>query len=395
MPQESLVFLSGKRTPFGSNGGSLREVNPTELCVQSGKAALDQSKVDSAQIDHVVIGNVLHSAADSIYTPRHTGLKLGIPQHIPALGINRLCGSGFQVIVEAYHQILAGDTQAALVGGVENMSMSPYVLRKARWGMRLGHGEAEDMMTAALFDPYPRVPMAITAENLAEKYQISRDEVDQFALQSQLRTENAQKENRFADEICPFILKDRKGNETPIQKDEHPRSGMTMESLAKLKPIFKKDGVVTAGNASGIVDGAAMMVVSSETFASKNNLKPLGRLVSYGIVGCDPAIMGIGPAPATRKALDQAGMKLEQMDLIEINEAFSPQTLAVIKELGVNPEILNVNGGAISIGHPLAASGTRIMMQLFYELRRRKKKYGLGTACIGGGQGIALVVEAF
>lgn len=391
---ESLYFISGKRTPFGSYGGVLRDVNPSDLGTSASQAALMQAGVNPAQIDHVIFGNVLHSASDSIYTPRHIGLKVGIPQEIPSLGVNRLCGSGFQVVVEAFHQMLAGDTEIALVGGVENMSLTPYALRSARWGMRMGNSEVSDVMTESLTDSYVQAPMAITAENLAAKYKIARDAVDQFALQSQANTQRAQASGRFIEEITPFEMIDKKGKATQITVDGHPKPETTLEILTKLKPLFKKDGVVTAGNASGIVDGAAAMVVASESAVKKFKLKPLARLVSYGIVGCDPAIMGIGPAPAIRKALDRARMTLDQMDLIEVNEAFAPQALAVAQELGLAMDRLNVNGGAIAIGHPLAASGTRIMMNLIYELRHRRKKLGVGSACIGGGQGIALVVEA-
>jgi acetyl-CoA acyltransferase 2 len=368
---ETLVFVSGKRTAFGSNGGSFRDVNPTDLGVVASRAAVEQSGVGLNEIDHVIFGNVLHSAPDSIYTPRHIGLKLGIPQEVPALGVSRLCGSGFQVIVEAFQQMAAGDTRIALVGGVENMSMSPYVVRGARWGLRMGHAPMADTMFEALFDTFMQTPMAITAEKLAEKYSVSREDADLFALRSQRLCSEAIEAGRFNEEIVPY----------PV--------------LAKLKPVFKKDGVVTAGNASGIVDGAAAMVVMTEKEANCRGAKPLGRLVSYGVCGCDPSIMGIGPAPAAREALRRAGMTMAQMDLVEVNEAFSPQAVAVEKELGLSRELLNANGGAIAIGHPLAASGTRIIMTLLYELRRRKKKFGLGSACIGGGQGIALVVEAF
>jgi len=291
--------------------------------------------------------------------------------------------------------MLAGDTQVEWVGGVENISMAPYVLRNARWGSKMGHEQVSDMMLEALFDTHAQSPMAITAENLAEKYKITRQEADDFALRSQALCKAAIEGKRFADEIVPFSLATKKYPEKIIDQDEHPKPDSTPEKLGKLKPIFKKDGIVTAGNASGIVDGAGAMIVSTEARARKEGWKPLGRLVSYGIVGCDPRIMGIGPAPAAREALKRAGMKLEQMDLIEVNEAFAPQVIAVERELKIPREILNVNGGAIAIGHPLAASGTRIMMHLLYELKRRKKRFALGSACIGGGQGIAVVVEVF
>ncbi len=391
---ESLVFLSGKRTPFGANGGALRDVNPTDLSMTAARAALEQAQVDPKEVDHVIFGNVLHSASDSIYTPRHIGLKLGIPTSVPALGVNRLCGSGFQAVIEAYFQMLAGDTRIALVGGVENMSMSPYLIRGARWGMKMGHSPISDMMVDSLYDSHVQVPMAITAENLGEKYQISRSDCDAFALRSQELYQSAMTQGKFQDEIVPFMVHDKKGNLMRVEKDEHPKPDSTPEKLARLKPLFKNDGLVTAGNASGIVDGAAALVVSTEKEAQRRGIQPLGRLVSYGIVGCDPSIMGIGPAPAIREALKRAGLSLSQMDLIEVNEAFAPQVLAVAKELEIPHELLNVNGGAIAVGHPLAASGTRILQTLLYELGRQKKRYGVGSACIGGGQGIALVVES-
>jgi acetyl-CoA acyltransferase 2 len=394
MKTETLCFLAGKRTPFGANGGLLREVHPTDLSLFASQAALAQAQVDPTEVDHVIFGNVLYSPADSIYIPRHIGLRLGIPQSIPALGINRLCGTGFQVIVEAYHQMLAGDTQIALVGGVENMSMSPYVLRGARWGMKMGNAPVSDMMIDSLFDTYADIPMAITAENLGGKYLISREMSDAFALRSQKNYSEAAKEERFKNEIIPLSLKDKKGTSFTLEKDEHPKPDTTLEKLSGLKAVFKKEGLVTAGNASGIVDGAAALVVATESEVKRRKAEPLGRLVAYGISGCDPKIMGIGPVPAAQIALKRAGLKLSQMDLVEVNEAFAPQTLAVQKELEIPDEILNVNGGAIAVGHPLAASGSRIIQTLLYELHRRKKRYGLGSACIGGGQGIALIVES-
>ena len=284
MDRQKLVFLSGKRTPFGANGGALKTQHPTDLSHQAAQAALEQSGVRADQIDHTIVGNVLLSAADTIYIPRHLGLRLGIPENRPALGINRLCGSGFQVIVEAYHQMLAGETQAALVGGVENMSMTPYLLTQARWGMRMGNAQAVDLLMEGLTDSYIQAPMAITAENLAEQYGITREEADAFAVQSQTRTASAEAAGHFQEERIRL---------EELERDEHPRPQSTVESLKKLKPVFKKEGVVTAANASGIVDGAAMLVVSTESFAQKQKLDPLGGLVSYGIVGCDPNIMAL------------------------------------------------------------------------------------------------------
>jgi acetyl-CoA C-acetyltransferase/acetyl-CoA acyltransferase 2 len=392
---ESLVFLSGKRNPFGANGGSFRDVPTTDLALSSANAAIAQAGVRPDQIDHTIYGSVLYSTAESIYIPRHVGLKAGIPQDRPALGLNRLCGSGFQVIVDAYMQMLAGDSQCVLVGGVENMSQVPYVLRSARWGSKMGNQVVADMMMESLTDAYSQTPMAITAENLAEIYKITREQSDAFSLRSQKRYADGLARGIFKDEIAPFTMKDKKGNEVSYDKDEHPKPETTPEVLAKLKPVFKKDGIVTAASASGIVDGAASMVVSTEKFAQSAGLKPLGRLISYGISGCEPKIMGIGPVPSSKIALKKAGMTLGQMDLVEVNEAFAAQALSVQKELQIPDEIFNVNGGAIAVGHPLAASGTRITQHILYELRRRKKRFGLAAACIGGGQGIALVVEAF
>lgn len=390
-----LVFLSAKRTPFGAFGGVLKDANLSDLGASCAKAALEQSGAAADEIQHVIIGNVLQSTADSIYVARHIGLRAGVPLEVPALAVNRLCGSGFQALVEAHNQMAAGDTEIALVGGVENMSLAPYVLRGTRWGNRLGHSQVEDYLFAALSDSYCGCQMAITAENLGEKYGISREQADRFALSSQKRAQAAAEDGRFRDEISPYAIVDKKGQTTRVESDEHPKPGTTIDTLSKLKAVFKENGLVTAGNASGIVDGAAAMVVATAGYAARRKLKPLGRLVSYATVGVDPKIMGIGPAPAARLALKKAGMSLAQMDLIEVNEAFAAQYLAVEKELELDRAVTNVNGGAIAIGHPLAASGTRITSQLLYELRRRGKRHGLGSACIGGGQGIAVVVEAY
>ncbi len=389
-----LVFLSAKRTPFGTFGGILKDINPSDLGTACAKAALEQAQVPAKDIQHVIIGNVLQSSVDSIYTARHIGLKSGVPIDVPALAINRLCGSGFQVIVEAQHQMWAGDTEVALIGGVENMSMTPYVLRGVRWGSKMGHTQMEDYLFAALTDTYCGCPMAITAENLGEKYGITRMQVDELAFSSQMRTKKAKEKGFFKEEIAPFVLKNKKG-EVTLDSDEHPKPDASVDGLAKLKSVFKENGLVTAGNASGIVDGAAAMVVSTASYAKKYGLKPLGRLVAYGVAGVDPKIMGIGPAAATNIALKKAKMPLSQMDLVEINEAFAAQYLAVEKELELDRNKTNINGGAIALGHPLAASGTRITSHLIFELKRQNKKYGLGSACIGGGQGIAVIVEAF
>lgn len=391
---ESLVILGASRTAFGAFGGALKDLSPTDLGVAAGRGALEQAGVRPDQIDHVIVGNVLHSSPDSIYSPRHIGLKLGVPVPVPALGINRLCGSGFQTLVEAFQQFQTGDSEIALVGGIENMSMTPYLLRNGRFGLRMGNQEMVDQMTESLTDLYVGAPMAITAENLAVQYGIDREAADRFALASQQKTKLAQESGVFKNEITPIMLKNKKGESTSFELDEHPKPLTTLETLAKLKTVFKKDGVVTAGNASGIVDGAAMLVVTTEKRAKKENLQPLARMVAYGITGCDPSIMGIGPVEACRQALKKSGLSLAQMDLIEVNEAFAPQALAVQKALEIPDEKFNLGGGAIAIGHPLAASGARIMTHLTHELRRRKLRYGIGSACIGGGQGIAVIIES-
>lgn len=389
---EKIIIAAGKRTAFGSFGGSLKDTSATQLGVAAAKSTLDQHGVKPNEVDHVIFGNVVQSGADAAYVPRHIGLHLGIPISIGALGVNRLCGSGFQSIINAAHMITTKDANCILAGGVEQMSQIPYVIRNARWGMRMGHNEVEDYMTSALTDAYVKTPMAITAENLAEKYKISRDECDQHSLRSQTRYKNANEKAYFKSEIAPIKLETKNGV-VEFQTDEHPKPQITIEKIKAMKPLFKKDGVVTAATASGVVDGAASCLVMTESQAQKRGLKSLARILSWATVGCEPSIMGIGPVLAIRNALEKASLKLNQIDLIEVNEAFSGQYLAVEKELGLNPEITNVNGGAVAVGHPLGASGTRIMNHLIYELHRRNTKYAVGSACIGGGQGIAIVIE--
>ena len=390
---ENIVFIAGKRTAFGAFGGSLKDVSGTDLGVVAAKATLEQAGLSAEKIDHVVFGNVVQSSADAAYLPRHIGLKTGVPVGVGALGVNRLCGSGFQSWVNAVQMIQTGEATAVLAGGVEQMSLIPYVARKVRFdGMRMGNFELEDMMTGALTDTYAKTPMAITAENLAVKYNITREQADQMSIRSQQRYHAAAQKGYFAQEITPVTVETRKGS-VVVDKDEHPKPDVTLAKLATMKPVFKKDGIVTAAGSSGIVDGAACSLLMSESKAEELGMKPLARIVSYASVGCDPSIMGIGPAGAARKALEKAGLKLEQMDLVEVNEAFAAQYLAVEKELGLDPAKTNVNGGAIAVGHPLGASGTRIMNHLVYELHRRNAKYALGSACIGGGQGIAIIIE--
>jgi acetyl-CoA acyltransferase 2 len=392
---KDIVFLSALRTPFGAFGGSLKQFTATDLGAHAAQAALERAGVQPDDVDHVIFGNALQTSADAIYLARHVGLRAGVPVEVPAMTLNRLCGSGFQAIVSGAEQILLGEADVALCGGAESMSQAPHIVRGARWGdLRLGEagGFMEDMLWSALTDTQCGLSMAQTAEKLAEQYGVTREEADSVALRSQQRAKRAWDEGRMQSEIAPVPVKTRKG-ETLFNTDEHMRPDTTMESLAALRPYFRKDGLVTAGNASGIGDGAAAVVIASAEWAQSRGLKPLGRLVSWGIAGVQPDIMGIGPAPAARRALERAGLSLEDMDLTDINEAFAPQFAAVARELGLDHEKTNVNGGAVAVTHPLAASGARITANLLHELRHRHGRYGLGAACIGGGQGMAVVVE--
>jgi acetyl-CoA acyltransferase 2 len=391
-----IVFLSGKRTPFGTFGGSLKGFSANQLGAHAARAAIESAGVPADAINHVIFGNALQTSSDAIYHARHVGLQAGVPIEVPALTLNRLCGSGFQAIISGAMEIMLGQANVCLCGGAESMSQAPHIVRGARFGdLRLGEAGNffEDLLWAALTDSQCNMSMAQTAEKLAEKYGVTRTEADEVAYQSQVRAKKAWDEGRFEAEIAPITLKSRKGD-VVFNTDEHMRPDTTRETLAKLKPYFKQDGLVTAGNASGIGDGAAAVVISSQKWAESNGVKPIGRLVSWGVVGVEPDIMGIGPAPASRKALENAGLKLDQMDLVEVNEAFAPQYAAVARDLGLDSEKSNVDGGAIAITHPLAASGARITVHLLHELRRRGARYGLGSACIGGGQGIAVIVEA-
>ncbi|MFZ5470667.1 MAG: acetyl-CoA C-acetyltransferase [Myxococcota bacterium] len=390
---EEIWFLSGKRTPFGTFGGTLKDWTATDLAVESAKAALAQAKVSPEDIQHVVYGNVIQTSADAIYLPRHVGLRSGVPVPVPALGVNRLCGSGFQAFVTAAELMLTGQASVVLAGGTESMSQAPHVIRGARWGLPLGKGGLEDSLWSALTDSYTGAAMALTAENLAEQYKLSQDQVDEYSLLSQKRFAAAQEAGRLKSEMAPVELKSKKGN-TFFEKDEHNRPDTTLEGLKKLPKVFKKDGVVHAGAASGICDGAASAVLATRTWAEKKGLAPLGKLLHWAVSGCDPKIMGIGPVPAIRQLLQRSQLRLADVDLFEVNEAFAPQYLAVEKELGLPREKTNVDGGAIAVGHPLGASGARLTIHLLYELSRRGLKYGIGSACIGGGQGIAVLVEA-
>jgi acetyl-CoA acetyltransferase family protein len=390
-----IAIVSGARTPMGRYCGKLRDFSAMDLAAVASQEAIKRSGVDPKEFDHAVFGNAQQTSGDSLYGARHVALKAGLPIETPALTVNRLCGSGMQSLVNAAQMIQLGEASTVLAGGMESMSQAPHVVRGARWGLGLGEGKLEDSLMVALLDTYCGLYMANTAELYAEQQGITRQHMDEFSLQSQQKAGAAQKACRLAEEIVPVALKNRKGEPTGemFDKDDHLRPETTIEGLAKLKAAFGKNGTVTAGNASGIVDGGAAVVMMTLNQAEKRGLKPMGRIVSWGIAGVDPKIMGSGPVPASRAALKKAGLKLDEIDLIEVNEAFAGQYLAVEKELGLDRNKVNVNGGAIALGHPLGATGTRLVITLLHELRRRKAKYGLATACIGGGQGIAMIVE--
>jgi acetyl-CoA acyltransferase 2 len=392
-----IAIVSGARTPFGRYCGKLRDFTAQELGAIAGKGAIERAGIDPKEFDHAVFGNAQQTSGDALYGARHVGLRAGLPIETPALTVNRLCGSGMQSIVNAAQMVQLGEANIVLAGGMEAMSQAPFVIR-GRDGFTLAPGgKLEDSLMVALLDSYCGVYMANTAELYGEQQGITRQAQDEFALRSQQTADAAYKANRLQEELVPVALRDRKGEPSGemFTEDDHRRPQTTMEGLAKLKTAFGKTGTVTAGNASGIVDGGAAVVVMSLESAQKRNLKPLGRIVSWGIAGVEPKLMGRGPVPATKIALQKAGLTLDYIDLIEVNEAFAAQYLAVEKELGLDREKVNVNGGAIALGHPLGATGTRLVITLLYELRRRKKKYGLATACIGGGQGIAMIVESF
>ncbi len=391
-----VVFLAGRRTPFGTFGGTLKDLTATDLGVHSARAALDAAGIDPAAVGHVFYGNALQSSSDAIYLARHVGLRAGVPTEVGALTLNRLCGSGFQAIVSGAREILLGESEVTLCGGTESMSQAPHVIRGARWGaLRLGPAgnNLQDSLWEALLDSNCGLSMAETAEKLAEQYGVTRTETDEVAVRSQQRAQAAWDDGRYAAEVAPLTVRTRKGP-AEFARDEHIRPDTTLEALGRLRPYFRKDGLVTAGNASGIGDGAASVVLASRSWAEGAGVRPLARLVSWAFAGVDPSIMGIGPAPAARKALTRAGLSLDDMDLVEINEAFAAQYKSVEKELELDPARTNVNGGAIALTHPLAASGARITLHLVHELRRRGARFGLGAACIGGGQGGAVVVEA-
>ena len=389
---KEIVVLGGARTAFGTYGGALRDVSATDLGIVAAKGALERSKISPDKIDQVIFGNVLQTSGDAVYFARHIGLKAGLPIEAPALTINRLCGSGLQAILLAAQEIQLGHADFVLAGGAEAMSMAPHMIRGARWGLPLGEQKLEDYLWVALVDSYNGLGMANTAENLGRKYGIGRQAADEFAYRSHMLAAKARESCRFSEEIVPVEVKTRKGV-TVVDKDEHIRPDTSMEILGKLVARFEKDGTVTAGNASGINDGAAALVVASAEAAQEAGLTPIARIVSGGVCGVDPDIMGIGPAPSSRQALKRAGLGIADMDLVEINEAFATQYLAVEKDLGLDRDKTNVNGGAIALGHPLGASGARLALTLITELGKRKGKYGLASLCIGGGQGIAAVFE--
>jgi acetyl-CoA acyltransferase 2 len=390
---KDVFILGGARTPMTTHVGALKDFSAIELGAIASKAALERTSTEPAWIDHVVFGNVQQSSVDAHYGARHVGLKAGLPIEVPALTVNRLCGSGIQAVINGAQHIQLDEAGFVLAGGMENMSQVPHILRGLRSGLKLGQGKLEDWLWEGLNDPYAGCSMAITAENCAVKYGITREQADEYALRSQQLAHQAWTSGVMQEEVTPVEIKSKKGV-TLIEQDDHMRPDTTLEILAKLPTVFKKDGVVTAGNASGIVDGAAALVIAGGDAVKARGSKPLGRIVSWATVGVEPTLMGMGPAPAIRKALERAKLSLGDLDLIEINEAFAPQYLACEKELGLDRNKVNVNGGAIAIGHPLGASGARLVLTLLLELRRRGKKYGVASACIGGGQGIAMIVEA-
>jgi acetyl-CoA acyltransferase 2 len=389
---KDIFILGGKRTPMCEYVGALKDVKAIDLGAAAARGALEAAGVSAEEVDHTVVGNALQTSGDAIYGARHVALKAGVPADRPALTVNRLCGSGIQSIISGAQMIQLGEAENALVGGMESMSMAPHAIYGARSGFGLGQGKLEDTLMVALLDTYCNTTMAGTAENLARRYEVSREDQDRYALRSQQEAARAQSQGVFAEEIVPYEVRTRKGSKI-VDRDDHLRPDTTLEVLAKLPTAFSKDGFVTAGNASGIVDGAAALVIAGEEFVNRRGLEPRGRIVSWAYAGVEPDVMGIGPVPAIRKALEKAGLKLADLDVIEINEAFAAQYLAVEKELGLDRSKVNVNGGAIALGHPLAASGARLVLTALNELHRRGGRYGLASACIGGGQGIAIIFE--
>ena len=387
-----VFILGGARTPMADYTGKLKDFSALDLGAIAARAAMERTGVNPSDVDHIVYGNVLQTSADAVYGARHVGLRAGLPIEVPALTVNRLCGSGIQAAVSGAHMLLLGEADVVLSGGMESMSQAPHVIRGLRSGLRLGQGQLEDTLWSALLDTHCGCTMAGTAENCAAKYKVSRGEQDAYAIRSQQLADRAWKEGRLTEEVVPVEIKSRKGVEL-FGQDDHLRPDSTMEGLAKLPAAFSKNGCVTAGNASGIVDGGAALILASAAGVKDHGLKPLAKLTHWASVGVEPTLMGMGPAPATRAALAKAGLSLGEIDLIEVNEAFAAQYLAVEKELGLDRDRVNVNGGAIALGHPLGMTGTRLLLTLTLELHRRGLKRGLATACIGGGQGIAAIVE--
>jgi acetyl-CoA acyltransferase 2 len=386
-----IVIVSGARTAFGAFGGGLATQTATDLAVHASKGAMERSKVAPEQVDYVIMGNVCQTSKDAIYLGRHVALRSGMKVDTPALIINQLCGSGVQAVVQAAALLNSGEAKIVVAGGSDSLSMAPYSTWQNRWGARMGHAELWDSLD--IRDTLPNASMGETAENIQDKYKIDRAAQDQFAFESQMKAKKAIESGRLAEEIVPVELKDKKGKVTTINKDEHSRPETTLETLGKLRPAFKKDGTVTAGNACGIVDGAAAVLVTTAKNAESLGAKPLCRVVSWAVAGVPPEIMGIGPVAAIPKALEKAGLKLDQMDVIEINEAFAVQYLACEKDLGLDRSKVNVNGGAIALGHPFAASGTRLLLSAGIELQKRNAKYGMISLCVGGGMGIAMIIE--
>jgi acetyl-CoA acetyltransferase family protein len=388
-----VFILGGARTPMADYTGRLKDLSAIELGAIAARAAMERTGVQPAMVDHIVFGNVLQTSADAVYGARHVGLKAGLPIEVPALTVNRLCGSGIQAAISGGQMLRLEEADVVLTGGMESMSQAPHVIRGLRNGLRLGQGQLEDSLWSALLDTHCGCTMAATAENCAARYGVSREEQDRYAIRSQQLADAAWTAGRFQDEVVPVEVTSRKGMDV-FARDDHIRPDSTLEGLARLSPAFSKNGCVTAGNASGIVDGGAALLLASAAGVGRHGLKPIARLTHWAVVGVDPALMGMGPVPATRLVLQKAGLALNDIDLFEVNEAFAAQYLSVEKELGLDRDRVNVNGGAIALGHPLGMTGTRLLLTLVLELRRRGLKRGLAAACIGGGQGIAAIVEA-
>ncbi len=390
--QREVVIVSGVRTAIGDFGGSLKDFAPTQLGAIVAREAMARANVGGEDVGHVVFGNVIHTEPKDMYLARVASIEAGVSQHAPAMTVNRLCGSGLQAVVSAAQSILLGDTDVAMAGGAESMSRAPYVMPGARWGTRMGESRLVDMMLGALHDPFANIHMGVTAENIAKKWGITREDQDQLAVESHRRAAQAMAAGYFNDQIVPVAIKSKKGD-ISFTTDEHVRAGLSMEDMAKLRPVFEKDGTVTAGNASGLNDAAAALILMERAEAERRGARPLARLVSYAHAGVDPNYMGIGPVPASRKALERAGLKVEDIDVVEANEAFAAQACAVTRDLGFDPAKVNPNGSGISLGHPIGATGALITVKALHELQRIGGRYALVTMCIGGGQGIAAVFE--